>query len=165
MSPNKSESEKPSSQNVETKYKGLFTSQMAPTSRAYCILFSFFIGVLMITTGSVFYHVIHIQPMSGMHPMHTPPLSLACGLILGGILTVLASFGIAWKYGFDDGDDSLEEDLYSFSKDDVLDQQHQCPSKEPKEPQEPKEPPAWTRSPRRKTVCRRNLLSRIPTGN
>lgn len=74
--------------------------------------------------------------------MHTPPLSLACGLILGGILTVLASFGIAWKYGFDDGDDSLEEDLYSFSKDDVLDQQHQCPSKEPKEPQEPKEPPA-----------------------
>ncbi|XP_047487420.1 circadian locomoter output cycles protein kaput-like [Penaeus chinensis] len=107
------------------RYTGLFTSQMAPTSRAYCILLSFFVGVLMLTAGSVFYHVILIRPMSGSHPMHTPPLPLACGLILAGAATVLGSFFVAWRYGFDDGDDSLEDDLYSFTKDDVLDQCHQ----------------------------------------
>ncbi|XP_047487674.1 putative cyclin-dependent serine/threonine-protein kinase DDB_G0272797/DDB_G0274007 isoform X2 [Penaeus chinensis] len=107
------------------RYTGLFTSQMAPTSRAYCILLSFFVGVLMLTAGSVFYHVILIRPMSGSHPMHTPPLPLACGLILAGAATVLGSFFVAWRYGFDDGDDSLEDDLYSLAKDDVLEQTHE----------------------------------------
>nr|XP_027230544.1 hybrid signal transduction histidine kinase L-like [Penaeus vannamei] len=109
----------------QLRYTGLFTSQMAPTSRAYCILLSFFVGVLMLTAGSVFYHVILIRPMSGAHPMHTPPLPLAAGLILAGAATVLGSCFVAWRYGFDDGDDSLEDDLYSFTKDDVLDQRHQ----------------------------------------
>ncbi|XP_066969690.1 uncharacterized protein [Macrobrachium rosenbergii] len=133
MSPSNSSSSSGGTSNSkkgQTRYKGLFSHQMAPTSRAYLILFSFFCGVLMITTGSVFYHVITMRPMSGMHPMHTPPLPLACTLIVGGILTVLASFGIAWKYGFDDGDDSLEDDLAPFSKEDVLDEQYQSISKE-----------------------------------
>ncbi|XP_068244628.1 uncharacterized protein [Palaemon carinicauda] len=116
---------------TQTRYKGLFTSQMAPTSRAYCILFSFFIGVLMITMGSVFYHVIEIRPMSGMHPIHTPPVALACVLIAMGILLVLVSMGVAWKLGMDDGDDSLEDDAFAFAKDDILDQFHQCPPKNP----------------------------------
>lgn len=82
----------------QLRYTGLFTSQMAPTSRAYCILLSFFVGVLMLTAGSVFYHVILIRPMSGSHPMHTPPLPLACGLILAGAATVLGSFFVAWRW-------------------------------------------------------------------
>ncbi|KAK7076570.1 hypothetical protein SK128_001646 [Halocaridina rubra] len=117
--------------NVKTRYKGLFASHMAPTSRAYCILFSFFIGILMITAGSVFYHVNTLTPSNGMHLIHTPPIPLAIFLILGGILSVIASFVVALKYGFDDGDDSLEEDQFSFAKDDVLDQHHQCQSKLP----------------------------------
>ncbi|KAK7077043.1 hypothetical protein SK128_006634 [Halocaridina rubra] len=124
-------SETSSSQNVQPKYKGLFTSHIAPTSRAYFILFSFFVGVLMLTTGSVFYHVIYIRPMSGTHPMHTPPLPLAIVLICGGVMAILTSFGVACKYGFDDGDDSLEEETYNFYKDDVLDHQHQYNTSEP----------------------------------
>lgn len=116
---------------TQTRYKGLFTSQMAPTSRAYCILFSFFIGVLMITMGSVFYHVIEIKPMSGVHPIHTPPVALACTLIAAGIVLVLLSVGVAWKLGMDDGDDSLEDDSFAFAKDDILDQYHQFPPKNP----------------------------------
>ncbi|XP_066968922.1 uncharacterized protein [Macrobrachium rosenbergii] len=107
----------------KTKYKGLFTSQNAPTSRAYCVLFSFFVGVLLVTMGSVFYHVILNRPMSGMHPIHTPPMPLACALVAAGIFMVLLSVGIVWRYGLDDGDDSLEDDVQIFAKDDVLEEQ------------------------------------------
>lgn len=120
-----------SSKVVGTRYKGLFTSQMAPTSRAYFILFSFFIGVLMITAGSVFYHVNFIQPVSGTHPLHTPPLTLAIFLIAGGIIIVIAGFVVAWRFGFDDGDDSLEDDQHAFAKEDALDQQYQGIHKTP----------------------------------
>ncbi|XP_066968923.1 uncharacterized protein [Macrobrachium rosenbergii] len=116
---------------TRARYKGLFTSHTAPTSRGYCILFSFVIGVLMITMGSVFYHVILIRPMSGTYPLRTPSMPLACGLIAMGILMVFLSIGITWRYGFDDGDDSLEEDSHALAKDDVLDQNHQCPPKNP----------------------------------
>ncbi|XP_064116019.1 uncharacterized protein LOC135221924 [Macrobrachium nipponense] len=129
MSPRSLSSEVPSKNvwQTQTKYKGLFTPQTAPTSRAYCILFSFFLGVVMITMGSVFYHVILSRPMSGTHPIHTPPLPLASGLISMGILMVLCSVAVTWRFGLDDGDDSLEEDSsYAFAKDDVLDQHHQC---------------------------------------
>lgn len=80
------------------KYKGLFSPQAAPTTRAYCLLISFLIGTLMLTAGSVFYHVILSKPMSGSHPMHTPPLALALSLIIGGVLTLLSCLAVAWKY-------------------------------------------------------------------
>ncbi|XP_068244567.1 uncharacterized protein [Palaemon carinicauda] len=112
---------------TKTSYKGLFTYHKSPTSRAYCVLFSFFVGVLMITMGSVFYHVIIIRPMSGMRPIHTPPMPLACGLVAMGILMVLISVGIVCRYGLDDGDDSLEDDTHTFAKDDLLDEQKRHP--------------------------------------
>ncbi|XP_068244046.1 uncharacterized protein [Palaemon carinicauda] len=134
MSPRSALSEVPGKHvwQTQTKYKGLFTPQTAPTSRAYCILFGFFVGVVMITMGSVFYHVILSRPMSGTHPIHTPPLPLASGLITLGILMIVLSAAVTWKLGLDDGDDSLEEDLlYPFAKDDVLDEHHQCSSHNP----------------------------------
>ncbi|XP_064116464.1 uncharacterized protein LOC135222296 [Macrobrachium nipponense] len=116
---------------TSTKYKGLFSSQNAPTSRAYCVLFSFFVGVLLVTMGSVFYHVILNRPMSGMRPIHTPPMPLACILVATGIFMVLLSIGIVWRYGLDDGDDSLEDDMYIIAKDDVLEDQHHFSQKIP----------------------------------
>ncbi|XP_068244026.1 uncharacterized protein [Palaemon carinicauda] len=116
---------------TQARYKGLFPSHTAPTSRGYFILFSFFVGVLMITMGSVFYHVILIRPMSGTYPLRTPSMPLACGLIAMGILMVLLSIGITWKYGFDDGDNSLDEDSQALTKDDILEQTHQCSPKSP----------------------------------
>ncbi|KAK7085308.1 hypothetical protein SK128_024808 [Halocaridina rubra] len=104
---------------------------MAPTSRAYCILFSFFFGILMLTAGSVFYHVIALRPLSGMQVMHTPPIPLAVFLILGGILSIITSILVAWKFGFDDGDDSIEDDNNAFANEDVLDQQYQIMTKIP----------------------------------
>ncbi|KAG0726758.1 hypothetical protein GWK47_004213 [Chionoecetes opilio] len=106
------------------RYKGLFSPQAAPTTRAYCLLLSFLIGTLMLTAGSVFYHVILSRPMSGSHPMHTPPLALALTLILCGVVTLLSCFLVAWKYGFDDGDDAVEDDLYILAVEDVLAQRH-----------------------------------------
>ncbi|XP_063842045.1 uncharacterized protein LOC135089848 isoform X2 [Scylla paramamosain] len=106
------------------RYRGLFSPQAAPTTRAYCLLISFLIGTLMLTAGSVFYHVILSKPMSGAHPMHTPPLALALSLIVGGLITLLTCLLIAWKYGFDDGDDAIEDDLYVLAAEDVLAQRH-----------------------------------------
>ncbi|CAL4122825.1 unnamed protein product, partial [Meganyctiphanes norvegica] len=112
------------------RYKGLFTSDDAPTGRAYCILFSFFTGVLLITVGSVFIRVKLMHPMSGIHPMHTPPWPLALGLIAVGLFTVLTSCATVYRYGLDDGDDSLlEEDHLSFAKDDIRHPQYFSPSK------------------------------------
>ncbi|XP_076054797.1 uncharacterized protein LOC143033350 [Oratosquilla oratoria] len=111
---------------AKLRYKGLFTSSMAPTHRAYCVLFSFFIGVLLLTAGSIFYHLILMRPMSGTHAMHTPPAPLALALLAAGIFAIVASCAVAWRYGLDDGDDSLEDDLIAFAKDDVLEHQF-CP--------------------------------------
>ncbi|XP_064116316.1 uncharacterized protein LOC135222077 [Macrobrachium nipponense] len=116
---------------TRARYKGLFTYHTAPTSRGYCILFTFVVGVLMITMGSVFYHVILIRPMSGTYPLHTPSMPLACSLIAMGFVLVFLSIGVTWKFGFDDGDNSLEEDSCSLAKDDVLDQNHQNSLKNP----------------------------------
>ncbi|XP_068244031.1 uncharacterized protein [Palaemon carinicauda] len=112
-------------------YKGLFSSRGAPTTRAYFILFSFFLGVLLITLGAVFYNVILIQPIGGkpMPPVHVPPVPIACTLVIMGILTILLSIGVAWRYGLDDGDDSLDEDKFTLAQEDVLDQHHRCTAK------------------------------------
>ncbi|XP_069156763.1 uncharacterized protein [Procambarus clarkii] len=118
----------------QIRYKGLFTPQVAPTTRAYCLLLSFLVGTLMLTAGSVFYHVILSKPMSGSHLMHTPPVPLALFLMAAGIITLLACFFVAWRFGFDDGDETLEEDMYSFAKDDVLDQQYNSTIETPKDP-------------------------------
>ncbi|KAK8750124.1 hypothetical protein OTU49_015248 [Cherax quadricarinatus] len=118
----------------QIRYKGLFTPQVAPTTRAYCLLLSFLLGTLLLTAGSVFYHVILSRPMSGSHLMHTPPLPLALVLITAGVVILLSCAFVAWKYGFDDGDETLEEDMYSFAKDDVLDQQYRSTLENPKDP-------------------------------
>ncbi|XP_068244033.1 uncharacterized protein [Palaemon carinicauda] len=110
---------------TQARYKGLFTYHTAPTSRGYCILFTLVSGILMITMGSVFYHVILIRPMSGTYPLHTPSMPLACSLIAMGVLLIFLSIGVTWKFGFDDGDNSLEDDSCSLTKDDALDQSHQ----------------------------------------
>ncbi|XP_071519310.1 uncharacterized protein [Panulirus ornatus] len=102
----------------EVRYKGLFSPEAAPTTRAYCLLLSLLLGALMVTAGSVFYHVILTQPMSGSRPMHTPPLALALGLILAGLATLLAVATVAYRLGCDDGDDTLEDDLYYLARDD-----------------------------------------------
>ncbi|CAL4088244.1 unnamed protein product [Meganyctiphanes norvegica] len=110
---------------MKLRYKGLFTPNVAPTRRAYCILFSFVCGVVLLTVGSVFAHVILIHPMSGTRPMHTPPWPMAMCLIVSGVLTVLISCMTAWRYGMDDGDESLLEDDYcSYSKEDPFDHEY-----------------------------------------
>ncbi|XP_066968917.1 uncharacterized protein [Macrobrachium rosenbergii] len=111
---------------VGSLYKGLFSSRSAPTTRAYFILFSFFLGILLITLGAVFYNVILTQPPSGgAHVIHVPPVPIACTLIIFGVLTLLSSIGIAWRYGFDDGDESIDDEKYTFAQEDVLDQHYQ----------------------------------------
>ncbi|XP_064116319.1 uncharacterized protein LOC135222080 [Macrobrachium nipponense] len=105
-----------------SRYKGLFSSRNAPTARAYFILFSFFLGVLLITLGAVFCNVILTQPPpGGAHVIHVPPVPVACALIVFGVVCFLSSIGTAWRYGFDDGDD----EKFTFAQDDVLDQHHQ----------------------------------------
>ncbi|XP_066968914.1 uncharacterized protein [Macrobrachium rosenbergii] len=122
----------------KSPYKGLtITPQSRPTSRVYCILFAFFFGVLLITLGAVFYNVILIQPLGALHPIHVPPMPIACALIASGIFVVLLSVVVAWNHlfhsrcGLDDGDESLVDDLYFFAQDDVIDQLHQRPQDNP----------------------------------
>ncbi|XP_068244574.1 uncharacterized protein [Palaemon carinicauda] len=116
---------------IPSPSKGIFGSQSGPPSRLYCILSTFFFGILLITLGAVFYSIVLIQPLGAQYPVYVPPLPVACTLLASGIFVVILSIAAVLKHGFDDGALSLEGDLYNFTKDDVLDQNHQCPPKNP----------------------------------
>lgn len=81
----------------QMRYNGLFSPQAAPNTRGYCLLLSFLTATLMLTTGSVFFHVILRHPVSGSHPMHTPSLPLALALVTGGTLLLITCLTIVWR--------------------------------------------------------------------
>lgn len=107
------------------RYRGLFAPRQAPTTRAYCTLFGFTGGVVLLTAGSVFCSVIARHPQSGGHPMHTPPLPLALATIVAGVVMVAASLLAVWRYGMDDGDDALEDETQFVVCNDALDHLYQ----------------------------------------